>query len=272
MSESLYAFASFYRMLHHERRADLPFYLEATAGCERVLEYGVGSGRVALPMARRGQHVVGVDSSEAMLASFAADLRAEPPEVQARVRLVHGDARELELPERFDAVTCPFNGIAHHHDGDQQAAFLGRVHQHLRPGGLFVLDVVLPDPRLMLGSCSEYPWFRDPDSGVPCRATERIEYDALAQLFTITTSVRAMEGEREPVELVLRLRVLFPAETLLLLRHHGFEVVHRQELGDVLAYVCRASSTPRGPGTRSRPAWSAPTGGDLAGASTAPAR
>jgi SAM-dependent methyltransferase len=238
MPESLYAHASFYRMLHHGRSADLPFYLEATAGCERVLEYGVGSGRVALPMARRGQHVVGVDSSAAMLESFAADLRAEPSEVQARVRLVHGDARELELHERFDAITCPFNGIAHHHDADQLGGFLGRVRRHLRPKGVFVLDVVLPDPRLMLGSCSDIPWVRDPDTGVPCRATERIEYDALAQLLTITTTTRAMEGEREPVEMVLRLRVLFPEETLLLLRHHGLEVMRRQELGDVIAYVC----------------------------------
>ena len=239
MADSLYEHASFYRMLHHERSADLPFYLDATRGAERVLEYGVGIGRVALPMARRGQQVVGVDSSEAMLASFAASLRTEPVEVRERVQLVHGDARELELHERFDAITCPFNGIAHHHDLDELGAFLERVHRHLRPGAPFVLDVVLPDPRLMLGSCSEIPWFRDPEGGTPCRATERIEYDAMAQRLTITTTMRSMEGEHEPVEMVLRLRVLFPQETLLLLHHHGFEVVRQQELGDVIAYVCR---------------------------------
>lgn len=244
MADSLYAHAPFYRMLHHERRADLPFYLEATAGRATVLEYGVGTGRVALPMARRGQRVVGVDSSEAMLASFTGDLRAEAPEVRARVRLVHGDARELELPERFDAITCPFNGIAHHHDLAELGAFLGRVRQHLRPDGVFVLDVVLPDPRLMLGSCSEIPWFRDPESGVPCRATERIDYEPLSQVLTITTTTRAMEGERPPVEMVLRLRLLFPEETRLLLQHHGLEVVRRQELGDVIAYVCRGGSPP----------------------------
>jgi SAM-dependent methyltransferase len=240
MTDSLYAHAAFYRMLHHDRRADLPFYLEATAGRAGVLEYGVGTGRVALPMARRGQRVVGVDASEAMLASFDADLRAEAPEVRARVRLVHADARALALPERFDAITCPYNGIAHHHDLDQLAAFLERVREHLRPGGVFVFDVVLPDPRLMLGSHSEIPWFRDPERGVSCRATERIEYEPLDQLLTITTTTRAMEGEPAEVEMVLRLRLLFPAETRLLLRHHGFEVLHRQELGDVIGYVCRA--------------------------------
>lgn len=241
MADSLYAHASFYRMLHDERTADLPFYLEATEGRERVLDYGTGTGRVALPMARRGQQVVGVDSSAAMLASFTADLQREPPEVQGRVRLVQADARELSLHDRFDAVTCPFNGIAHHLDLAQLGALLERVHEHLRPGGTFALDVLLPDPKLMLGTCSEIPWFRDPETGVPCRATERIEYDPLAQVLTVTITTRAMEGAREPVEMVLHLRVLMPQETLLLLRHHGFQVVRQQDLGDVIGYVCRGS-------------------------------
>jgi SAM-dependent methyltransferase len=239
MADSLYTHARLYRMLHDQRRADLPFYLEATAGRDAVLEYGVGTGRVALPMARRGQHVVGIDDSAAMLASLAAELEAEPAPVRQRVRLVHGNAREVALPDRFDAITCPFNGIAHHHDHDALAAFLGRVREHLRPEGTLVLDVMLPDLRNLLGGSSEIPWFREPDSGVPCRATERIEYDPLAQLETITLALRPMEGERPPFELVLRLRVLFPAETELLLRHHGFAVVRREELGDVIGYVCR---------------------------------
>jgi len=241
MADSLYAHASFYRMLHRERSADLPFYLDATHGAERVLEYGVGLGRVALPMARRGQRVVGVDSSESMLAHCASTLDAEPVEVRERMELVHGDARTLELPERFDAITCPFNGIAHHLELDELGAFLERVHRHLHPGAPFVLDVLLPDPRLMLGCSSEIPWFRDPESGATCRATEHIEYDPLAQRLTITTTTRAMEGEHEPQAMVLRLRVLFPQETLLLLRHHGFRVERRQELGDVIGYVCRGA-------------------------------
>jgi len=242
MPESLYAHAALYRMLHHDRSADLPFYLEATAGRARVLEYGVGTGRVALPMARRGQRVLGVDLSPQMLASLQHALLAEPAEVRARVRLVRGDARELSLRERFDAVTCPFNGIAHPHALEQLQAFLERVREHLRPGGVFVLVVSVPDPTLLGGSCSEIPWFRDPVDGTVCRATERIEYDALQQILTVTTTTRAMEGPREPVDLVLRLRQLFPEETVLLLRHHGFRVVRRElGIGDVIGYVCRAS-------------------------------
>lgn len=237
--DSLYRHPAFYDMLHHERGSDLSFYLETTQGRGRVLEYGVGSGRVAIPMARRGQQVTGIDLSPHMLAALDERLRDEPPEIRGRIRGICGDARELELGEDFDAITCPFNGISHHHDLEQLGAFLGRVRQHLRPGGVFVFDVAIPDPNLLAGTCSDIPWFRDPVDGLVCRATERIEYDALRQVLTITFTSRAMEGEREPVEMILHMRQLFPMETLLLLRHHGFEVMQQNELGDVLGYVCR---------------------------------
>ncbi|MEX1366757.1 MAG: class I SAM-dependent methyltransferase [Nannocystaceae bacterium] len=246
MTDSMYQHAAFYRMLHHGRSEDLEFYLSATQGCGTVLEYGVGSGRVALPMARRGQRVVGVDLSEDMLASLREDLAREEPEVRQRLTLVHANARQLELPERFDAVTCPFNGIAHHHDHAELSAFLARVRSHLRPGGVFVLDVSLPDPPMLAGMTGEVPWFRDPVDGTVCRATEQVEYDALTQVLTITTTTRAMETEREPITMELRLRQLFPQETELLLRHHGFTVVQRElDLPGVIGYVCRVDAEAR---------------------------
>ena len=240
MADSLYAYAPFYRMLHDERSEDLPFYLEATEGRGTVLEYGVGSGRVALPLARRGQQVTGVDNSASMLASLAGDLEREPPEVRARIRTIEADARTLCLGERFDAVTCPFNGLAHHHDAEQLASLFARVREHLRPEGVFVFDVAVPSLGLLEGTSTEYPWFRDPVDGAVCRATERAQYDTLTQVLTLTTQKRTMEDDREPVEMVLHLRQFFPQEMLLLLRHHGFEVSERRvELGDVIGYVCR---------------------------------
>lgn len=239
--DSLYQHPSFYDMLHHERSSDLAFYLAATEGRAHVLEYGIGSGRVAIPMARRGQRIIGIDLSPQMLATSSERLADEPAEVQARVRLVRGDARQLALNETFDAITCPFNGLSHHHEAEQLEAFFDRVRQHLRPDGVFVFDVAIPDPRLLAGTSSDIPWFRDPVDGTVCRATERIEYDPLHQILTIVMTSRAMEGEREPQEMVLHLRQFFPAETLLLLRHHGFEVLRRNtDLGDVLGYVCQA--------------------------------
>lgn len=76
---------------------------------QRILDLGCGQGSQLLVLARRGHLVTGLDSSAALLAGLGSSLRAEPPEVHDRVRLVQGDAlraAELFEPEGFDAVLC----------------------------------------------------------------------------------------------------------------------------------------------------------------------
>ena len=240
MADSMYDDPAYYQLLFGARRSDLDFYLglaDETGGA--VLELGVGAGRVALPLARAGHDVTGVDLSPAMLAALEAAAGAEPPAVRARLRWHRGDARALELGRRFDLVICPFNGIAHHHGLDELGAFLHTVAAHLAPGGLFAFDTLLPDPALLRAGSAWVPWLRDPERGEVCRAEETTTYDAVSQVLTITTRVTPMESDRPPRVLELRLRQLFPQETLLLLRHHGFAVVRRDlGLGDVIGYVC----------------------------------
>ena len=75
----------------------------------RVLDVGCGQGTQALRLAGRGHLVTGLDSSARLLDDFRSALRATPPEVGARVRLVSGDAdqaADLFGPSSFDAVLC----------------------------------------------------------------------------------------------------------------------------------------------------------------------
>jgi len=73
-----------------------------------VLDVGCGQGTQALHLARAGHEITGIDSSSELLAAFATALAGEPPEVAARVRLIHGageDAPEL-VRGAFDVVLC----------------------------------------------------------------------------------------------------------------------------------------------------------------------
>lgn len=240
--DSLYTESAYYRMLFAERASDVPFYLRATEdlGDGEVLELGVGDGRVAVPLAEAGRRVTGVDLSPTMLAALELRLADLPDEVRARITHVQGDSRTLRLDRRFARVICPFNGVAHFHDHDALTAFFATVHAHLAPGGLFAFDVMIPDPMLLTGGASSVPWLRHPRTNAVCRLEERYGYDALTQVLTITTTL--IERETDATQtLTLSLRQLFPEETRLLLAHHGFEIVERtRELGDSLAYVCRA--------------------------------
>src|SRR5438128_11987450 len=86
---------------------DVDFYVEeALAAGGPVVELGVGTGRIAIPVALAGVHVVGVDSSAGMLAICAE--RAGEAGVAGRLELRVGDLRRPPVPERVPPVPCPF--------------------------------------------------------------------------------------------------------------------------------------------------------------------
>jgi O-methyltransferase involved in polyketide biosynthesis len=174
-----------------------------------------------------------------MLDALDDQLALLDPEIAARVEARHADARTLRLGRRFERVIFPFNGLAHFHDADEQAAVLDTVKAHLAPGGLFAFDLMIPDPQLLAGGGASVPRLVHPRTHAVCRMEETYTYDAIRQVLTVTTRLIERETEAEQT-LTLLLRQFFPQETLLLLEHHGFAVVSRtEELGDALAYICR---------------------------------
>lgn len=114
--------------------------LIAEAGGGPVLELGIGSGRLALPLARRGIEVHGIDASAAMLDR----LRAKPG--AGAIRLTQGDMADLDLPEGppFSIVFVAFNTFFNLGSVDAQQRCLRRVAERLAPGGLFVLEAFVP--------------------------------------------------------------------------------------------------------------------------------
>lgn len=130
-------------------RGDVAFYLEVAAMCgerARVLDLGAGTGRMALPLARAGHAVVGVDASPAMLARAREKLAAEAPAVRSRVDLLEADARELDAPGApFDLAIAPFRVLQHFPERDDQLRVLATLRAHLARGGRLALDVFNPN-------------------------------------------------------------------------------------------------------------------------------
>jgi SAM-dependent methyltransferase len=121
---------------------DIPFYVDlAEQSGGPVLEIGVGSGRVAVPIALAGVTVVGVDESPVMLE--LARRRAEPHAVD--LRLVRADMRDLPELGAFALVTVPFRALLHLRDDGERLAVLRSLGERLRPGGTLAFDVFHPD-------------------------------------------------------------------------------------------------------------------------------
>jgi len=123
---------------------DVPFYVdEARKSGGPVLEVGVGTGRVAFAVARAGIDVVGVDLSPSMLA--LARSTAEANSLAQRVELVQGDMHQLDLGGRtFPLAILPYRVLAHALTPDALLAVLGRVREHLSPGGRLVFNLPVP--------------------------------------------------------------------------------------------------------------------------------
>lgn len=100
-----------------------------------IVELAVGTGRVALPIAREtGKRVIGIDQSTAMLA--IARNRADGLPVELR----EGDIRELELEEPVDLIICPGRSLLHLHGWREKRNVFARVARSLRPGGRFAFN------------------------------------------------------------------------------------------------------------------------------------
>ena len=104
-----------------------------------ALELGIGTGRIALPLAQRGIRVHGIDLSEAMVAR----LRAKPGAGQIEVTI--GDFATTAVPGRFSVAYLVFNTIMNLTTQDDQVACFSNVAAHLAPGGCFVIEVSVPD-------------------------------------------------------------------------------------------------------------------------------
>lgn len=117
--------------------ADLADLAELVGGGP-ILELGVGTGRVALPLAARGLEVHGVDASRAMLARLAGKPGGD------RVRTVAGDMVDDLPPGPFALAFVAYNTLFNLRSAARQAACFRAVATRLRPGGVFVVEAFVP--------------------------------------------------------------------------------------------------------------------------------
>jgi SAM-dependent methyltransferase len=113
-------------------------FLAGLAGDGGALEFGVGTGRIALPLSRRGVRVHGIDLSPAMV----AQLQANPGTDDVAVTI--GDFATTTVGGRFRVVYLLRNTIENLTTQDAQVACFRNAARHLEPGGCFVIEVEVP--------------------------------------------------------------------------------------------------------------------------------
>jgi SAM-dependent methyltransferase len=228
-SRAHYDDASYYASTYARRIDDVQYYVDVALKAKGpVLEYGVGNGRIALPVARHGVDVWGIDLSETMLADLRERLLREPVAVRRRVHARCGDMREARLRKRFPLVTCPFNAALHLYTRTDVERFFARVREHLTPDGIFVSDLSVPElENLVRDPARAYhaPRFRHPSAGEVVKYWEHFDYDALRQILFVSMNFEPVSQREQSWMTPLAHRQFFPAEWEALLHYNGFEIV-----------------------------------------------
>jgi SAM-dependent methyltransferase len=191
---------------------DISFYVEEAlqAAARPVVELGVGTGRIAIPTAMAGVHVIGVDASAGMLEVCAA--RAAEAGVGDRLELRQGDLRRPPVDERALLVTCPFRAYLHLDSDEERLEALAAARGLLVAGGRLIFDVFRPSQDDIDETNGR--WIeREP--GID----ERADWDLETQ--TLTLSVRDAGSAT-----TMRLWWLEPQRWLALLADAGFVVEH----------------------------------------------
>jgi len=130
--------------------------LAGLANGGRALELGIGTGRIALPLARRGIPVHGIDVSQAMVAR----LRAKPGGDAIGVTI--GDFATTRVAGTFSVAYLVFNTIMNLTTQAAQVACFRNVAAHLEPGGCFVIEVGIPDLRRLPPGQNAVPFHISP--------------------------------------------------------------------------------------------------------------
>jgi ubiquinone/menaquinone biosynthesis C-methylase UbiE len=204
------AIAGFYDAWSGSVVEDIGFYVDlAHAAGGRVIELGVGTGRIAVPVAQLGIEVTGIDSSQAMLDLCAE--RATQAGVRQLLDLRVGDLRAPPDIGAVQLVMVPFRAYLHLENDTERLAALRAAFSLLEPGGQLVFDVFRPSTRDVTETHGK--WLeREP--GI----WERADWDTVARELVL--SVR-----REQDQTVMHLHWADVEDWRLLLLVAGFEVV-----------------------------------------------
>jgi SAM-dependent methyltransferase len=195
-------------------------FLAELAGDGAALELGIGTGRIALPLARRGIRVHGIELSDAMVAR----LRAKPGAEQIGVTI--GDFATTTVAGTFSVAYVVANTIMNLTTQEEQVACFQNVAAHLEPGGCFVIEVLVPRLRRLppgetfqpfdvsathlgfdeydvarQGLVSHHYWIADDEVDIvsmPFRYVWPSELDLMARLAGMTLRERWSGWKREP--------------------------------------------------------------------------
>lgn len=205
--------------------ADLPFYMRWMPQHKdaRILELCCGTGRLTFPIAEAGYDITGIDFTPSML----EQAKRKASEKGLHVTFIEADMRMLDLSEKFDLIFIPFNSIHHLYQNEDVFRTFQGVKNHLKDGGLFLLDCYNPDMRFITEAEKEQKQIAEYTTrdGRDVLIKQAMRYETSTQTNRIAWSYY-INGTFDSKQ-NLDMRLFFPQELDTYLKWNGFHVLHK---------------------------------------------
>lgn len=205
--------------------ADLQFYKRWLPKNKdaRILELCCGTGRLTLPIAKDGYDITGVDFTPSMLEQAKVKASKEGLEVE----FIEADIITLDLQEKYDLIFIPFNSIHHLYTNEDLFKALNGVKDHLKEGGLFLLDCFNPNIQLLANGEEEHKKVAEYtiEDGREILINEIMQYENATQINRIEWHF-FINGEFDSIQ-NLNMRMFFPQELDAYLVSNGFDIIHK---------------------------------------------
>lgn len=199
---------------------DIPFYInKANEYGDPILELACGTGRVTIPIAKKGFSITGLD----LLNSMLKEAKRKSKEQRTEIEWIEGDMSNFNLINKFNLIImpgCAFNWFL---DLENVEKCLISVKRHLIPNGGFIFDAFNPDLNLLVRDPSKtYPnaKYQDPDGGGLIIVSEKNSYDKATQISKVKLSYSI---SNKTISNELMLRMFFPQELDAILKYNGFK-------------------------------------------------
>ena len=189
----------------------------------KVLELCCGTGRLTLPIAKDGYNICGVDYTSSML----EQAKVKASEAGLDINFIEADIRTLNLHDKFDLIFIPFNSIHHLYKNEDLFKALKSVENHLKEGGIFLLDCFNPNIHYIVESEKEEQVITEytTSDGREVLIKQTMHYENSTQINRIKWHY-FINREFHSIQ-DLDMRLFFPQELDLYLKWAGFDIIHK---------------------------------------------
>ena len=189
----------------------------------KILELCCGTGRLTVPIAKAGYNICGVDYTSSML----EQAKVKASEAGLEINFIEADIRSLNLQEKFDFIFIPFNSIHHLYKNEDLFKALNGVKNHLKEGGLFLLDCFNPNIQYIVEGEKEQRKIAEytTEDGRAVLIKQTMRYESATQINRIEWHY-FINGEFHSIQ-NLDMRLFFPQELDSYLEGAEFEIIHK---------------------------------------------